>query len=268
MRHALFALLLCGAVAAQTTNVREATVGMRARIDELVLPGSELVIAPSTHETPIVLRIVATRVHGDSFRYDLEWTGLDAGQFNLATFLARKDGSPITDLPPIEVAVTSVLPAGQREPLDPDPTPPPRIGGYSTTRVVAVVVWIVGLLLILAVGRRRRQMVAPPARKPTLADRLRPIVEAAASGAADDARKAELERLLVAFWRERLDLKEAKADRAIVAIRDHAEAGALLRQLEVWLHMPDPPQQVDIQALLAPYRNIDAEALDVGRRSG
>ena len=82
--------------------------------------------------------------------------------------------------------------------------------------------------MILFFGRRRQIAAAAPAAKPTLADKLRPIVEAVASGDADDAQKAELERLLVAFWRQRLDLQEVKADRAITAIYEHEEAGRLL----------------------------------------
>ncbi len=43
-----------------------------------------------------------------------------------------------------------------------------------------------------------------------------------------------------------------------MAIRDHEQAGQLLRQLEAWLHMPEPPAEVDVQALLAPYRDVAA----------
>ncbi|MCA8976763.1 MAG: hypothetical protein KDC98_18720 [Planctomycetes bacterium] len=261
------ALLLSAALEAQAANQREATVGMRARIDELVLPGSELTVAPATHETPIVLRIVAAYQHGDHFRYDLEWSGLEPGSYDLKDFLARKDGAPVTDLPSIGVAVSATLPERERQPSEPDPIAPPRIGGYGTEQVIAAVIWIVGLLLILFVGRRRRRAAAAPLAKPTLADRLRPIVEAAASGAASEGQKAELERMLVAFWRERLDLVDAKADRALAEIRRHDEAGRLLRQLEAWLHMPEPPAPVDVQALLAPYRHIAADALESGSRA-
>ncbi|MEO6593187.1 MAG: hypothetical protein ABIP94_00370, partial [Planctomycetota bacterium] len=98
--------------------------------------------------------------------------------------------------------------------------------------------------------------------KPSLADRLRPLVEAVAAGRADDAGKAELERLLLAFWRARLGLKQAKAQAALAEMRQHAEAGALLRQLEAWLHMPVPPASLDVAALLAPYRSVSAESFD------
>lgn len=254
----LVPLLLAGALAAQARDMRSASVGMRARIDELVLPGGELEPAAVDHTTPIVVRLLATRPHGDRFRYDLEWYGLAPGRYDLARWLARKDGSAAADLPPIEVTVTSVLPPGELEPAAPAPGALPRLSGYSTLQIVAGVLWVVGLLAVLFVGRRWRRARAVAAVQPTLADRLRPLVQAVATGAADDAGKAELERLLVAFWRAKLGLRTANADAAIVAIRAHAEAGALLRQVEAWLHRPEPPASFDVAALLAPYRSVSA----------
>lgn len=256
-------LLLCVwlfAQAPQAGNVP--TVGMRSRIDELVLPGSELIAAPAQPEDPVVLRVLAVRPHGTAFRYDFEWTGLEPGAHDLAKYLVRKDGSPNTGLPPIPVAVASVLPKSAKEPGELAPTPPPALGGYRTLQWAFGVAWGVGLLAILFVGRRWRRKSVAAAAEPTLADRLRPIVEAVAGGRAAEAQKAELERLLVMFWRHRLGLRDERASAAIEAIKRHPEAGALLRQLEVWLHMPSPPQPVDVKALLAPYRAVSAADLE------
>ena len=259
----LLAVLLAAAVLpAQARDERTATVGMRATIEQLVLTGTELVAAPSKHGAPLVLRVLATWPHGDHFRYDLEWSGLEAGTHDLALYLARKDGSSTAGIGPIPVTVTSVLPKGKLEPGDLAPVAPRRLDGYRTDQIVFAALWVVVLLLILFVGRRRRQKAAPPVAKPTLADRLRPLVEAVASGRADDATKAELERVLLACWRSRLGLREAKAADAIAAIRRHPEAGALLRQIEAWLHVPVPPATMDLGALLAPYRAMTAEGLE------
>jgi hypothetical protein len=262
MKWLLPLLLLAASAVAQARDERSASVGMRACIEELVLPGSELIAAPAVAGAPIVLRILATRAHGDRFRYDLEWTGLEAGPHDLAKYLARKDGSAAADVPAIPVTVASILPKGQKEPSEQAPTEPPRLAGYRVLQIAAGVLWLLGLLAILFVGKKRRRAAAAPPGKPTLADRLRPLVEAVATGAAGDAQKAELERLLVAFWRDRLGLRDQKAAAAIVAIRQHAEAGQLLRQLEAWLHMPKPPAPVDLQAVLAPYRGVAADRFD------
>lgn len=253
----LAVLLLAAAPPAQSRDQRTASVGMRARIDEVVLEGSELTVAPTDHKAPIVVRVLAVRPHGQHFRYDLEWQGLVPGQFDLARYLVRKDGSA-ANLPPLQVQVTSVLPKGVLDPSEPGPAEPPRLRGYGALQVCVGVLWGIGLVLILFVGRRWRRARADAVARPTLADRMRPLVEAVASGQADDAAKAELERLLVAFWRAKLDLRTAKAAAAIATIRAHPDAGALLRQVEAWLHRPEPPTGFDLQALLAPYRSVSA----------
>jgi hypothetical protein len=265
-RVVVVVLALAGPMAAQSRDERTATVGMRARIEQVVLPGSELVVAPTQYDAPIVLRVLATWPHGEHFRYDLEWHGLVPGEHDLARYLARKDGSSTAGLPPLPVRVTSVLARGEMDPSEPPPQPVPRLHGYTTLQWFAAASWLLGLLLILFVGRRWRRPHVVAAAAPTLADRLRPLVESAAAGRADDAAKAELERLLLAFWRARLGLREAKAAAAIAAIRAHAEAGVLLRQVEAWLHQPAPAASVDVAALLAPYRTVSAaDFVETGR---
>jgi hypothetical protein len=39
-------------------------------------------------------------------------------------------------------------------------------------------------------------------------------------------------------------------------LREHAEAGPLVRQLEAWLHRPEPASDSEIQKLLAPYQHV------------
>ena len=248
-------------LAAQARDQRTASVGMRAYIEQLVLPGAELVVAKVDHAAPVAVRIVKVWPHGQIFRYDLEWTGLEPGSHDLKQYLVHKDGSSTDDLPAIVVEVEPTLAITTTEPTEPEPVPAPRLAGYRTQQIVLGVLWGVGLLLLLFVGKKRRVKVAPPIAKPTLADRLRPLVEAVATDKADTAAKAELERMLVSFWRLRLDLRHEKASTALATIRQHAEAGALLRQVELWLHAPEPPRDFDLGKLLEPYRAVTADSL-------
>src|SRR5690606_6944796 len=149
-------------------------------------------------------------------------------------------------VPAIVVEAKPTLASTTREPSKPDPLAAPRLSGYRTTQIVVAVLWAIGLLAILFVGRKRRAKAAPPIQKPTLADRLRPLVEAVAADKADTAAKAELERMLVSFWRLRLNLRQENAAAALATIRKHDEAGALLRQVELWLHAPQPPKDFDL----------------------
>lgn len=100
----------------------------------------------------------------------------------------------------------------------------------------------------------------------TLADRLRPTVEAAVAGKLSEKELAELERTLFAFWRERLNLNDVPSVEAMRRLLDHPQAGNLLRQLEVWLHQPGPSKDVDVAALLAPYGDLPPDALSRHQR--
>ena len=86
-----------------------------------------------------------------------------------------------------------------------------------------------------------------------------PLVEDARLGRLPQERRAELERLLLGVWRQRLQLQGQSAAAAIAAMRAHPEAGALLRQLELWLHAPATDGAVDVDALLRPYADLPAD---------
>jgi hypothetical protein len=236
------------------------SVGMIGTFTNLVLPGSELEAVPADVASKVVVRVVDVRPHGTAHRYQLEFVGLEAGNYDLRGFLRRKDGTSTDGLPELPVEIVAVRPAGLVEPNELQPAPAPRLGGYRTLLWVGGAAWVVGLLLILFVGRRKKQLAAGPARAPTLAERLQPIVEDAIAGRLDQDRLAELERLLLGFWRQKLDLVDKPVAAAIPALRRHEEAGALLRQLELWLHAPPGAGAgVDVAALLRPYENLPAE---------
>jgi hypothetical protein len=259
-------LILGGRVRA--ADERSPTVGVTARIDGLVLPGTELEVTPVTDRLqPVIVRIARTWPHGTAFRYDLEYYGLEAGRFDLKKYLRRKDGSSADDLPVIAIEVRTVLPQGQVLPHDPELQPVPSLGGYWLVLTLAGGAWLVGLLLILLAGRRKRGEATPAAGRPrTLADHLRPLIEGAVTGRLQPAQLAELERSLLVYWERRLNLGDRKPAEAIAELRRHPEAGPLLRQLETWLHRPGPAGGVDVAGLLRPYRDVPAEP--VATRAG
>lgn len=255
------------------------SVGLPGRIEELVLPGSELEARARNAEDPIVLRITRVAPHGDGFRYDLEYTGLEPGKFDLRNALRRKDGTPLSNeagapnaLPPIEVEITSVLAPGVVKPHAPGGRDVPGMGGYVTSLIAGGVAWLIGLVLILRLGRKRREAPASAAARPrTLAERLTPLVERAMKGELTRNERAQLEMSLVAFWRRKLGLEAGAPAQTLPMLRRHPQAGPLLESLEAWLHQPNAPRDVDLQALLAPYADLPADAiaeLDAGTAQG
>jgi hypothetical protein len=262
------AALLFITVPLRAEDRRNSTVGLAARIDQLILPGSELEAKPLADErTPIVLRITGSFPHGTAYRYDLEYYGLEPGEFDLKDYLQRQDGSSADDLPSIPVEIMTVLPPGQVKPNAVAPESSPYLGGYWMTLVAAATVWLVGLVAIIwwiRAEHARQHGSTTSSHKPrSLADRLRPIVQDAIAGKTNEGQLAELERMLLAFWRKRLKLDNMNAADAIAALREHQEAGALLEQLEVWLHRPGNAGKVDVAALLEPYQDLPSDALEV-----
>jgi hypothetical protein len=233
---------------------------------EVILPGPELEAIPrDDRASPIVLRVVRVAPHGSMRRYELEYSGLEPGEYDLRDFLRRKDGSSIADLEPIPITIRAILPPGQIEPNAPVARPTPRPWGYRTLVFVSATLWLLGLAYLLFGGRRRRTPAAPVALRPrTLAERLRPLVEGAVAGDLDAAGRAELERLLIGYWRRRLGLEGIDPARSLTILRDHAEAGPVFRRLEHWLHRPpgSSTEEVDIAGLLEPYRDLPADRME------
>lgn len=235
---------------------------MPAQIDQLVLPGSELQVKPlEDRHAPFVLRIKEAFPHGSAFRYDLVYYALEPGEYDLRNYLRRKDGTALGDLPPITVNVNPVLPPGQVEPSALELAQSPSLGGYRLLLAIGGSLWCAGLAAILLLGRRRRIEAEGEATRPvTLADRLKPLVDAALTGTLSEGQHAELERLLIGYWRKRLALEQASPAEAMTTMRNHPEAGPLLRNLEEWLHRPgDKAQAVDLGSLLRPYQDLAVE---------
>lgn len=245
---------------------KEATVGMRGQWLGQFLPGSEVEAVPiEDRRRPVVVRIIETYPRAGGMAYDLEYYGLDPGTYDLKDYLRRQDGTSADDLPSLPVTIHPVRPPGQVLPNELLPQRLPFFGGYRLAMVLVSVAWMVGLVCIVTWMIRRRRLEAaslvegPPV--VSLAERLRPIIQDAVAGKLSQTRLAELERTLLAFWRHRLDLEGLKASEAIASLRQHPEAGELLRQLETWLHRPGTSGDVDVAALLRPYQDLPAESL-------
>ena len=267
----LVTLVLAAAAPCQRADQRTAKVGARARIEQRVLPGPELAARPisDTTKDPIVLRVLATWPHGvaddgtEMHRYDLEWVGLQPGEFDLASWLVLKSGGDVAGLPSIGVTVESVLGWDDIEPNEPPDGALPALGGYRSLLFGLGLLWaLFGVAAFVLIARRRGDsgdQAGDAARPRSLADRLRPRVEAALRGELGGSERAELERLLLGHWRQRLGLSDVPAAAALAALRAHPEAGALLRALEQWLHSPEGAADADVEALLRPYRDVRDE---------
>ena len=252
-------VLVVTAVAVGSGAQPESRVGMPVQIDRLVLPGPLLEAKPLTdRQLPVVVRIKASYPHGDAYRYDIEYYVLEPGTHDLREYLQRQDGSAMDDVPPIVVEVTSALPPGQVLPNSLSPGRLPSVGGYTILLVVGGVAWVLGLVAILFVGRHRKAAGhKSAAHRVTLEERLQAAIKAAGEGELGAGElgigeRAELERMVLAYWRQRLGLGNVEAAEAMAAMRQNEQASAALDQLEHWLHHPSPRNLEDFKRLIHP----------------
>lgn len=255
--------------ALQSEPVARTSVGMRVRIEEQPIAGPRLRAKPVADpgRADAIVRVLNVFPHGSGWRYNLEVTPLVEGTLNLASLLEPAEAGATWDPPTLKIEVEALLPVDVVEPNELEVPAPDGVGGYGTGMTVLGILWAAGLVALMTVGRRRQDAAksAGPEAPLTLADRLAPLVERARSGDLDTAQQAELERLLLAHWRDRRNLSATPVAEAVATLRADEEAGPLFLQLERWLHRPGSEgDAVDLEALLAPYRGTPDPGGDRG----
>ena len=250
---------LCMTESTLAEEERSPTVGTAGFVEQIVLPGTELAGKPLEQGDPIVVRVLRSFPHGDSFRYDIRFHGMEPGKFDLAQWLRRKDGTSADDLPEISVEIMSLLPPGQIEPNELETGWIPSLGGYRNVAFAVGGLWVLVLLGLIFLGRKKKRVADTAAEPVSLADLLQSRIEKAMENQMEPGQYAELERMLFAFWQKRLGLLELPTLDAMVRIKADSDAGPLMRQLEQWMHSPTPRSDVDLPNLLKPFRDLPAD---------
>lgn len=232
---------------------------------EVTSTGPRLRADPAqTLASPILVRIAESRPAGEgATTYRIEFIGVVAGTYNLRDALQNEDGSPASALPPLPVNIYTQLPPNHGTDVYGLADPPFRlVGWYREFMVAAAVLWIAVPVAVVARRRLRRRpppAAAPVVPPPTLADLLRPLVEAAQARAMTIAERGRLELLLYSYWREHLGITRGTQAEVIAHLRGHPQAGRLLLAVERWLHQPqgggDSPDD-DVASLLEPFSRV------------
>lgn len=209
-------------------------------------------------ESPMLVRLASYEQLDDGrFACDLEYIGTEIGIFDLREVLVFDQGGSPASLDPIPIQIVSNLAVDA--PTDLVLVMPPGNtleGGYTVGLIVIACLWLLVPLLVLA-ARLGRPRIKPVPQEPeeTLAERIAPLVDAAATRGLSIAEQGRLELLLYAHWQERLQL-QADRPAAVAQLRTDREAGRLIRAVESWLHDPASPEpsREEISRLLEPYR--------------
>jgi hypothetical protein len=213
----------------------------------------------------LILRIAGREPVANGTRYDLRWLGAVPGTYDLSKYLVDLNGRPVTGVTPIMIEVRSLLPPEYPGDILTSPLPKEHaFGGYQYLMIGIALVWL-SILPFLWRRQRRRATITTVVPTLSLAEQLRTIIQQAKQTRLNTDTQARLERLLLAHWRERLHLQHVDAADALLQLRQHPEAGQLLRQLDAWLHAPPGRENVDVTALLAPYLEPSSKVTTVPR---
>ena len=266
MKRFLLSITLLTMVSAAYAADLSRVIGIEGDV-AVTLPRGDYQPRPLDDRTPLILRVEKiTAATGGRFTYQFHYIGFEAGDYQLADYLVRPDGSLAKEIGDEVVHVRSTLPADFSGALNPYfPRPFPWFGGYRMFLWMLGLLWVAGIAAFAWFGRKKHIVVAPVVvvPPPSYADRMRPLVEAAAAGSLTTDGQAELERLMTGFWREKLALPEQRMADALAALKRHTDAGALLRALERWLHRPGGATRAEITGLLEPYRGQPAAPEEV-----
>jgi len=261
-RTLCIALLVLIAAATAHAQPTSAARGIAGSI-ELKFSGPRLRADPAqTLSSPILARIAQSQPSGDAVFYRIEFIGTVAGSYDLRELLQNEDGSPATALPPLPVNIYTQLPPNHGTDVYGLADPPfTLVGWYREFMAAAVVLWVAIPILIITrrlLRRRVPPISAPVVPPPSLADLLRPLVEAARARAMTIAERGRLELLLYRYWRERLGITRGSQAEVIATLRTHPQAGILLQAVERWLHQPEggDAAEEDVASLLEPFSRI------------
>lgn len=258
--HAMTIGLLVVTIAGRGTAdeappVPRTSVGEYGRMDGVVIPGTRLETVPIPRDPPpLIVRIATVQPHGSGFRYGLSYYGLTPGRHDLGQYLRRSDGSVAEGLPSLPVEITSLLPP---QVVQPHPLFTPPVRGffrYGFWMTALGIAWAFGLGGLVLIGRRRADRGRPPAESIPWETLLSSRLRAAQQGRLASADLAELERMLIEYWRRKLQLRATDPATAIQELRRHPEAGPALRALESLFHSgQDVPGNAALAPLLQTY---------------
>lgn len=214
------------------------TIGVEGR-QVVTIPGPKLSAIPYTHGDALAVRIANIEPIQNGFRYDLRYMAYGPGRHDLREYLLNDRLQPASGFPEMPVTVAALLPKDESGKLL--ETPPTPIDLHTKYRWGMGLLWCLWGLLLLPLffyGRkpRSRVVVSPP---PTISERLRTLLEHATHSELTVEQQTDIEKLLLAYWAERLKLPKERLIETLDELRKHPTAGEHVSRVEKWLHSRD-----------------------------
>lgn len=214
------------------------TIGVEGR-QVVTIPGPQVTAIPYTHGDALAVRIAGVEPIKGGYRYDLRYMAYGPGRQDLREFLLDERQQPASRLPEMPVSVAALLPKDESgQLLETPPTPIDLRTNYRWGMGLLWCLWGLLLLPLFFYGRkpRSRVVVLPP---PTVPERLRALLEHAAHCELTVEQQTDVEKLLLAFWADKLQLPKERLIETLDELRKYPAAGDHVSRVEKWLHSRD-----------------------------
>ena len=225
-------------------------VGLVKRV-KVSFPGELLVAAKVDDKADAMVRIISYKKSAAGYDYELEFTGLEPGRYNLIKYLRTASRNEEVQLEeyPVEVS-TSLDESFKGELLDFQKSVPTLVPWYKKLNYVLIALWILLLPLIILYGRKRKKVeeVKVIVEK-SLSEKICELLTSLEGNSTRELWQ-RIEGLIFQHWCERKSLKGLPMHEAILKLKADSEAGPFIRKLEEGLHSKDCKNEKEIVELI------------------
>jgi hypothetical protein len=241
----------------ETGAIPEVPLGVEHAVT-ITYSGAELMVQPYRFGVPVNLRIAKVTEANGVRTYDIRYMLNTGGEFDITEYLATKDGSALTDLPQFNVMGLEHLSQNMDQRIEQVEAMGIDIWHYYYQCMGAVVgLWIIWLLLLIFWGREKPEVVEDAAPVETFYDVLGAFLRQIESKSIDDKGKAQLEMLLINWWRDQLGYADLEMHEAMRRIGSDSASAAAFNKIQQWLH--NPKNSVSVDELLESLRPLSVK---------
>ena len=244
-------ILIISLIFTLTSFADKGNVGMVKRL-KVTLDGELLMAAKVDDKADAMVRIISTEKTANGFIYDLEFMGLEPGEYNLINYLRKASNGEKADLDEVKVEVGTELNAEtwKGELLDFQKTVDTLTPWYKKLNYLFLAFWVVILMVIIFYGRKKKEedeveVVQEKSLNEKICDLLGSL-----EGNSTKELWQRIEGLIFQHWYERKNLEGLPMHEAIVKLKADSEAGPFILKLEKGLHSKDYRNEQEVSAMI------------------
>jgi hypothetical protein len=247
MKKALFILLLL--LISLAAQEKSGDVGLTKKLN-VTFPGEKLMAAKVDDKSRAMVRILTAQKSGDGYKYEMEFIGLEPGEYNLIDYLRTENDEPLTfKKHQIEVG-TSLAVGFDGELLDYQKTSRNLIPWYKKINYAVMAIWALLLPVIILYGRKKKKAdeIVVEEEK-SINEKIRGLLSSMGNSSSKELWQ-KVESLIFQHWCEKKNLQGMPMHEAIIKLKEDDEAGPFILKLEKGIHSQEFKDEKGITALI------------------